>query len=479
MVIRSSGRAPADWLAVAEQALPDAAGDPVLQAAIHSELSWAALFVNDLERALAHARTAAALAERGSTTPRSRRRRSTRRCSTWSSPPGSRAPGRSTSALWSSSARRRTSSSSSRRASAGLPRAARPATWPPPGRTSRRRRAPARERGDESGLARGLRHADDARDARRRLRAGRGGHAGRRWSSPSTPASNWHERCTPARCSTPTAAGSPPRSRPPGSSSPTPSRAGRSSISSAACSVLGFLELSRGDATAACPALERATEAAAALGIGEPGLLRCVPDHVEALVARGECDRAERADRRASRRRRRRLERAWALADGGPLRGLVLAARGDWPPPGGARARRGRAPPVRDAVRAAGARCWRSAPRSAAPAQRRAARESLAEALGDLRRPRRAAVGRQGTRGARPDRRPHARRASSLTPTEARIAELVAPASTNREVAAELVVTVHTVEAALTRIYAKLGVRSRTELAAGSGAMSCGPRRRR
>ena len=63
MVIRSSGRAPADWLAVAERALPDAAGDPVLEAAIHSELSWAALFVNDLERALAHARTAAALAD--------------------------------------------------------------------------------------------------------------------------------------------------------------------------------------------------------------------------------------------------------------------------------------------------------------------------------------------------------------------------------------------------------------------------------
>ena len=36
----------------------------------------------------------------------------------------------------------------------------------------------------------------------------------------------------------------------------------------------------------------------------------------------------------------------------------------------------------------------------------------------------------------------------------------------NREVAAELFVSVRAVESSLTRIYAKLGVRSRTELAA-------------
>jgi DNA-binding CsgD family transcriptional regulator len=52
-----------------------------------------------------------------------------------------------------------------------------------------------------------------------------------------------------------------------------------------------------------------------------------------------------------------------------------------------------------------------------------------------------------------------------LTPAEQRIADLVARGLTNREVAAELVVAIHTVEAALTRIYAKLNIRSRTELA--------------
>ena len=48
---------------------------------------------------------------------------------------------------------------------------------------------------------------------------------------------------------------------------------------------------------------------------------------------------------------------------------------------------------------------------------------------------------------------------------EQRIAEFVARGLTNREVAAELVLSVHSVETALTRIYSKLGVRSRTELA--------------
>jgi len=96
--------------------------------------------------------------------------------------------------------------------------------------------------------------------------------------------------------------------------------------------------------------------------------------------------------------------------------------------------------------------------------QRRAARESLTEALaifdelgaplwGDKTRAELSRIGGRTPAG------------ETLTPTEARIAALVADGKTNREAAAELVVAVHTIEAALTRIYAKLGVRSRTELA--------------
>jgi len=52
----------------------------------------------------------------------------------------------------------------------------------------------------------------------------------------------------------------------------------------------------------------------------------------------------------------------------------------------------------------------------------------------------------------------------ALTPSEQRIAELVAEGMTNKEVAAVLVVADRTIESALTQIYRKLDVRSRTEL---------------
>jgi DNA-binding CsgD family transcriptional regulator len=45
------------------------------------------------------------------------------------------------------------------------------------------------------------------------------------------------------------------------------------------------------------------------------------------------------------------------------------------------------------------------------------------------------------------------------------VAALVAAGRTNREVAAQLFMTIGTVEVHLTRIYRKLGLRSRTELA--------------
>jgi DNA-binding NarL/FixJ family response regulator len=57
----------------------------------------------------------------------------------------------------------------------------------------------------------------------------------------------------------------------------------------------------------------------------------------------------------------------------------------------------------------------------------------------------------------------------TLTPTESRIAALVAQGRRNREIAGELLVSAATVEAHLTRIYRKLGVRSRTELAQSIG----------
>jgi DNA-binding NarL/FixJ family response regulator len=52
-----------------------------------------------------------------------------------------------------------------------------------------------------------------------------------------------------------------------------------------------------------------------------------------------------------------------------------------------------------------------------------------------------------------------------LTPQELRIAELVAAGASNREVAAQLFVSRRTVEHHLSRVFAKLGIASRGELA--------------
>jgi DNA-binding CsgD family transcriptional regulator len=52
-----------------------------------------------------------------------------------------------------------------------------------------------------------------------------------------------------------------------------------------------------------------------------------------------------------------------------------------------------------------------------------------------------------------------------LTPTELRVAELAAAGARNKEIAGALFVSVKSVEAHLSRVYAKLGVRSRVELA--------------
>jgi DNA-binding CsgD family transcriptional regulator len=68
----------------------------------------------------------------------------------------------------------------------------------------------------------------------------------------------------------------------------------------------------------------------------------------------------------------------------------------------------------------------------------------------------------------RPRRRP-ARPSTgweSLTPSERRIADLVASGMSNSEIAAQLFVSRRTVESHLARMYPKLGIRRRTELVA-------------
>lgn len=73
-------------------------------------------------------------------------------------------------------------------------------------------------------------------------------------------------------------------------------------------------------------------------------------------------------------------------------------------------------------------------------------------------------TGRPAPRGV--DGGEHAPSIGVLTQQEQTVAELVASGLTNREAAAALVLSVKTVQFHLTRVYAKLGVRSRSELAA-------------
>jgi DNA-binding CsgD family transcriptional regulator len=188
-----------------------------------------------------------------------------------------------------------------------------------------------------------------------------------------------------------------------------------------------------------------------------------VPDEVEALVALGELGSAERLTDRLD-EQGQALDRSLAVATSARCRGLIAAARGDLQEAEEhlqrslhehARTEQpfelGRTLLVAGAVR----RRMR---------KKRGARDLLERALmtfDDLGAPLWAdrARGELARIGGR------APTSTALTPTEAQIAHLVAEGRTNREVAEALFVSVHTVEANLTRIYRKLDVRSRTELA--------------
>ena len=94
--------------------------------------------------------------------------------------------------------------------------------------------------------------------------------------------------------------------------------------------VLGFLELSLSDPAAAIERLEPVLEFLEAMGSAEPGVIPCVPDAIEALVASGELERADEL-LVAHAEKGRAHDRPWALATAARCRGLLAAARGDRP----------------------------------------------------------------------------------------------------------------------------------------------------
>ena len=230
---------------------------------------------------------------------------------------------------------------------------------------------------------------------------------------------------------------------------------------------LGFLELSAGDFGAAHAQLEGLIPTLDAIGMRE---LACIPfatDYAEALIRIGDLEQAEQSIAELE-QRGRVLDRPRVLGGAARARGLLLGARGDVPAALASfdfalgEFERAPLPLERARVHLARGLVLRRAK------QKRAAREALEHAralfsgIG-------AGLWEQRARdeleriGGRP---PH----GELTPTERQVAELVAAGHTNKEVAAELFMAVRTVEANLSRIYTKLGVRSRTELSRGLSA---------
>jgi DNA-binding CsgD family transcriptional regulator len=230
----------------------------------------------------------------------------------------------------------------------------------------------------------------------------------------------------------------------------------------ASLAVLGLSELTCGDAKTAVARFAEAERVRAGGGIREPHLYWWRGDYAEGLLELGRIEEAV-ALLDAWEAEAVRLGRERILAQIARCRGQVAAARGEVGEAIalleeaarrhealGDRYQRGRALLALGGVR-----------RRAR--QKRAAREAIEQALAlfegcgsEVFAARaRAELGSIGGR----------RREEGLTSAERRVAELAAEGKTNREVAAALFLGESTVRTHLSHVYAKLGVRSRTELA--------------
>jgi DNA-binding CsgD family transcriptional regulator len=227
---------------------------------------------------------------------------------------------------------------------------------------------------------------------------------------------------------------------------------------------LGLLELSLGNYEGANAHLAAALELFDRVGFGEPGQFRVHADAAEAAVVLGDLTRArEIVDFLEG--HGERTNHRWSLATGARVHALVAAAAGDL-----------------DAALRACEHALEHHDRLPMPFER--ARTLVVQGMVE-RRARRRGRAKQSFQealeiferiGARlwADRsraeldRIGLRRASGdeLTESERRVAELAARGLTNREVAAALHLSPKTVDANLSRVYRKLGIRSRAELGA-------------
>ena len=226
--------------------------------------------------------------------------------------------------------------------------------------------------------------------------------------------------------------------------------------------VPGLVALWSGDAATGTDYLEKADRQAQVLGWGSPDARPWTADYAEGLLELGRVDEAVRViDRWEA--DATRLGRDRVLANVTRCRGLVAAARGAVDEATLllelAVARHHEVGDVFGRARsllALGMILRRAR-------QKRAARDAIGDALAEFEdlgaatwvERARDELGRIGGRT----------REEGLTAAERRVAVLVAAGRTNREVAAQLFLGERTVAGHLTRVYTKLGVRSRTELA--------------
>jgi DNA-binding CsgD family transcriptional regulator len=230
---------------------------------------------------------------------------------------------------------------------------------------------------------------------------------------------------------------------------------------------LGFLELSLGAPEKAVSHLGPLSEVVIAFGVAEPGVVRFMPNQIEALIAVGQLDMAREllarlTDRAAS------LDRISMRAAVARCEAMLAASEGDFD-----RARASLADAMDQHARLQepfelGRTLLAQGTIERRAKQRAAARTALTSAL-ELFDSLGAALWAEKTASQLAQIPGRAPADSGLTKSERGVASLAAAGLSNKQIAARLFITVRTVEAHLTKIYTKLGVRSRVELAGRLG----------
>lgn len=238
---------------------------------------------------------------------------------------------------------------------------------------------------------------------------------------------------------------------------------GAGSIRAYALAALGLLELGLGRTREALASLVPLATLIEEQGLREPGVIQWAPDLIEALVLSGRRDHARAA---LSRFESDAVSAGndWALAAVSRARGMLLGAGFELEFEAALRGRSSPFERARTELRL-GERLRRERRPTEARGPLRSARETF-EALGA-----RGWAAQAGAELVAAGERPRGGRTGlpallrELTEQERRIAFVVAEGATNREAAASLFLSPKTIGYHLGKVYEKLGVRSRTELA--------------